>query len=108
MTDATPPAGRGPHPLVLALAAFTVWASAFTLLYVVQAIGCAEVWPPLLHQGAMTGVWVAHLVANALLLAVAWQGRAGAMAAVGPAAAAAALASTAWTGLPLFLASACV
>ncbi|BBK44666.1 hypothetical protein STVA_46860 [Allostella vacuolata] len=99
---------RAAHGLATALAAFTLWAVAFTALYVVQALGCRYAWSPLLHQAMLFGVWLVPSVALALMLGFAWTARRGRMARVGLAATAAALVSTLWTGLPLLLASTCV
>lgn len=97
-----------PHGAIVATAAFAVWASALTLLYVVQALGCRFGWDgdlPL-HQAALFAVWVVHLVPLALLLAALRQAEVP-MRRTAIGATVAALAATLWTGLPLFLASAC-
>lgn len=97
-----------PHGATAAVAAFVIWASAFTLLYVVQALGCrfrAED-SLLLHHATMYGVWIVHLVPLGLLLIALVQSSVP-MRRVAILGTAAALGATLWTGLPLFFASAC-
>lgn len=97
-----------PHGATIAVGAFVVWASAFTLLYVVQALGCrfrsAETL--LLHRATLYGVWTVHLVPLGLLLVALFQSSVP-MRRVAILGTAAALGATLWTGLPLFFASAC-
>ena len=97
-----------PHGAATAVGAFAIWASAFTLLYIVQALGCrfrgAET--ILLHRATMYGIWIVHLVPLTLLLIALLQSSVP-MRRVAILGTAAALGATAWTGLPLFFASAC-
>jgi hypothetical protein len=64
------PAVTEPVPLrVLWLAAgFAVWASAFIVLYGLQAIGCAYAWPALVFRLVLGVVLAAHLAALALMI----------------------------------------
>jgi hypothetical protein len=62
------PRSMRPASLLLIAAGFVLWASAFSMLYAAQAVGCAvgaNVWT---HRGAMLLIWAVHLLLLVALL----------------------------------------
>jgi hypothetical protein len=113
-----------PHgaTLLLMIAGFVVWSSAFLALYAVLTVGCALNWnepdsAPGVHRLVLLAVWFVHIAAIVLL---AWgtkilaRDRPGSKTVSGFLLAAtwgstlAALGATAWIGIPIFMTSTCV
>jgi hypothetical protein len=108
--------------LMLLIAGFVIWSSAFVILYAVNAIGCSLGWdsvvvgPMGLQRLVLVLVWIGHLAALALLLSYCLKARrnleaqgqpARFMAASALASTGCALFATLWTGLPVISASTC-
>lgn len=99
------------RPLLLA-AGFSIWASAFVVLYGVNAIGCAFTWSQSLQRGGLLILLALHLAALAWLTWRCWQqrrttGAAGFVQAVGFGATLAALAATLLTFSPSLILTLC-
>lgn len=111
-----------PARLLLAIAGFLIWSSAFVLLYGVNAIGCEWGWrrfdlgPLSLQRGALIVIWVVHLGALGAVLLTTWRGLARAknqgrlerfLGVVALGANVGASVATGWIAIPLIGLSAC-
>ncbi|MFL9828501.1 hypothetical protein [Rhodoplanes sp. SY1] len=106
--------------LLLLVAGFVIWSSAFVLLYALQSIGCAAGWERTTLAGAsllralLVLLWTAHVGALVALVIYTWRRRPG-----GPGEAATfarrvaigtstvALFATVWTGAPILATTMC-
>ncbi|MFL9824204.1 hypothetical protein [Rhodoplanes sp. SY1] len=105
--------------LLLLVAGFVIWSSAFVLLYALQSIGCAAGWerPTVagtsLLRALLVLLWTAHVGALVALLIYTWRRRPGGAevarfahrVAIGTSMVA--LVATLWTGAPIVAASMC-
>ena len=64
----TPRPPSHPASLLLMVAGFAIWASAFSLLYAAQAVGCAVGAEVATHRGIMLLIWALHLLGLITLL----------------------------------------
>ncbi|MEZ0170356.1 hypothetical protein [Microvirga sp. TS319] len=109
--------------LLLLVAGFGIWSSAFASLYAANAIGCASGWqnvdvgPISLNRLVLAVLWIGHLSASGLPLArclKTWRSHADQghpsrfLSASALGANGCALFATLWTGLPIVSASACL
>jgi hypothetical protein len=106
---------RNPRKLLLLVAGFVLWSSAFVVLYGIQALGCHLGWddislgPVTLNRTALLAVWVVHLCLIGLLAAALARRRASAgdlpfIERAGLALTFCALAATIWIGFPVLAA----
>jgi hypothetical protein len=106
---------RTPRELLLLVAGFILWSSAFVILYSVQALGCRLGWdevgfgPVTLNRGVLLAVWAVHLCLIGLLAAALMRRRASMDPApfidrAGLALTFCALAATIWIGFPILAA----
>lgn len=121
--EMTTPAPSG-AALLLLIAGFSIWASAFACLYGALTFGCAFGWEHATVGGigalrlALALIWAAHVLATVLLLA--WTGRRVGSGSAGSKAMAAfvlpaawgatlsAVAATLWIGAPLLGTQLCI
>lgn len=100
-----------PRRLLVLVAGFTLWASAFLLLYGVNAVGCAFEWPRALHRGALLSLVLLHTGALGWMTFHCWRRwrsqRAAFVESVGLGVTIAALAATLLTFTPSLLLSLC-
>jgi hypothetical protein len=110
--------------LLLLIAGFAIWGSAFMALYGVLSVGCLLGWeqiglgPASLQRFVLLLIWIVHIVAIGLLLW--WTARrltaqhidepnpANFLIWAGWGSMVSALGATIWTGLPILLASSCL
>ena len=98
--------------LLLLAAGFALWASAFVVLYGLNAVGCAFEWPQRLQRGLLLTALALHLTALAWLAWHCWQRRrdcsaSGFLEYVGLGATVAALAATLLTFAPSVVLTLC-
>ncbi|WP_201159620.1 hypothetical protein [Rhodoplanes elegans] len=106
--------------LLLLVAGFVIWSSAFVLLYAASSIGCAAGWERTTVAGTsllralLVLLWIAHLGALVALVIYTWRRRPGGpggtatfVRRVAVGAGTAALVATLWTGAPIVATTMC-